>query len=217
MDSRTPAKNKSIESSVREQYDHLAEIYDRRWHSYISDSLAFLNSHLNLSDDQKVLDVACGTGELERSLLERYPNLKITGVDLSQSMLDMARSKFLDRNNVEFLQASAIELPFADASFDSIVTASAFHYFEQPSIALQEMRRVLKPSGRIIVMDWCRDFWFCQIFDLWLKFTDPAHKGCYSQRELRSFLNDAGFDLCAEHRARLPPLWGMMISIATRG
>lgn len=203
------------DSVVSEQYDRLAQIYDRRWHSYILNSLIFLKDYMKLSGDEVILDVACGTGELERILVSDYPNLNITGVDISEKMLDVAKSKFPNSQKIEFLKASANSLPFPDSSFDTIVSASAFHYFNNPINALQEMKRVLKPNGKVIIMDWCRDFWFCQVFDLFLKLTDPAHKNCYTQQELHNFLNKTDFQVTGQERTRPHLLWGIMIATGT--
>jgi len=204
-----------IESQVKEQYDRLAEIYDRRWHSYITTTLIFLKEYLQLSGGEALLDIACGTGELERILVNDYPNLNITGVDISDKMLEVARSKFPDRDRLKFLKASADLLPFPDSSFDFVITASAFHYFDSPIEALREMRRVLKPNGKLIIMDWCRDFWCCQLFDLFLKLVDPSHRNCYTQKELNNFMSKGDFQVSDEKRTRPHLLWEVMIATGT--
>jgi ubiquinone/menaquinone biosynthesis C-methylase UbiE len=202
-----------IESKVSLQYDRLAVIYDRRWGKYLSNTLSLLTTYLqvsqHLSGTENILDIACGTGELERLLLNTHSQLKIVGVDISEKMLGMARLKLPD---LEFIKASAIALPFPDCSFDMAITVSAFHYFDRPIAALVEIRRILKPEGKLIVMDWCRDYWFCQAFDLFLKIFDPAHKECYNQKELRSFLTASGFDILDEKKQKLGVFWGMMIA-----
>lgn len=207
----------SIESTVKNQYDRLAEIYDRRWSRYVSDTLNFLIDYLQgsrqISGNEHVLDLACGTGELERMLLNVHSDLKIVGVDISEKMLDMARLKL---PNLEFVKASAIALPFPDHKFDMVVTVSAFHYFEQPLDTLEEIRRILKPQGRLIIMDWCRDYWLCQTLDLFLKIFDPAHKDCYSQKELHDLLTASGFDVMEEKKQKLGSFWGIMVAIGFR-
>jgi len=201
---------------VSEQYDRLAEIYDRRWHKYIQDTLSFLIAYLQpnptseyISGSERVLDIACGTGELEKLLLDSYPQSQIVGVDISEKMLEMARLKL---PNAEFIKASAIALPFASSSFDLVITASAFHYFDCPDLALTEIHRVLKPKGRLIIMDWCRDYWTCKALNLFLKVFDPAHKGCYSQDELQDFLAIAGFKVMNAKKQKLGFFWGIMIA-----
>jgi ubiquinone/menaquinone biosynthesis C-methylase UbiE len=203
----------SIESKVSNQYDQFAEIYDRRWSSYVSNTLSFLIDHLQrsqqISGNEHILDIACGTGELEKRLLNVHSDLKIIGVDISEKMLDMARLKL---PNLEFVKASAIAMPFPDHKFDMVVTVSAFHYFDQPLDTLEEIRRILKPQGKVIIMDWCRDYWLCHALDLFLKMFDPAHKDCYSQKELRDLLIASGFDVMNEKKQKLGAFWGIMVA-----
>jgi len=199
---------------VAAQYDRLAQIYDRRWHNYIEDTLSYLMAYLRsnpnyLSGSERVLDIACGTGELEKLLLNVYPELKIVGVDISENMLEIARSKL---PNLEFINTSAIALPFASFSFDVVITASAFHYFDRPELALKEIHRVLKPNGKLIIMDWCRDYWTCKALDLFLKIFDPAHKSCYTQKELQSFLTVSKFNVLNSQKAKLGFFWGITIA-----
>jgi len=200
------------------KYDRLAQIYDRRWQAYIAGTLGFLQNYMAVVGDESILNVACGTGELERLLLSEHPHLHLVGVDISTAMVAVAQSKFPPKfpSNapVKFIEASAIALPFADHSFDIVVTASAFHYFDSPLAVLQEMRRVLKPRGRLIVLDWCRDYWYLKVLDLWLKLIDPNHQGCYTQTQLNNFLEQAGLTVSNTQRFTVAPLWGMMVATA---
>jgi ubiquinone/menaquinone biosynthesis C-methylase UbiE len=84
-------------------------------------------------------------GKFERLVLLEQPEQTIVGVDLSEGMLELAQQKCRDYPHVSFQKASVVALPFADRSFDVIVSASAFHYFADPIAALREMQRVLKP------------------------------------------------------------------------
>lgn len=103
---------------------------------------------------ETVLDAACGTGELQRLLLEVYPSLHLVGVGLCESMIEIARARLPSHPHTSFHQAIASRLPFPDGHFDFVVSANSFHYFEDPVAALAEMRRAGKPGGQIIIMDW---------------------------------------------------------------
>ena len=100
----------------------------------------------------KVLDVGCGIGFVS----QLYPNFDITGIDISQEMLD--------RNPHHWLRASAENIPFPDNHFDFIICRSLLHHLEVPQRGLLEMHRVLKPNGR----------WVCwepnlSIFNDWIR------------------------------------------------
>lgn len=205
-----------MNNRVREQYDRLASSYDERWRSYVSDTLAFLKDYLRLSGDERVLDVACGTGELERILLAEYPGLDIIGVDLSENMLEVARRKPTANQNATFEQGSAEELPFSDESFDLVVSANSFHYFDDPLVSLREMRRILEPGSQAVILDWCKDFAACRLCDLALKTLDPAYKQCYRQRELREMFHHAGFEVTDENTRRIRLIWGLMLTTGLR-
>lgn len=199
-----------IESTVRGQYDQLADRYDQRWKNYITDTLTFFKTWANLSSDAVILDVACGTGELERLLAAENPHQHIVGVDLSEQMLAQARQKLHAFSHITFYLATVRSLPFPDHSFDAVISANSFHYFDDPLASLQEMRRVLKPSGRFVLLDWCRDGWLCQLCDIILKWIDPAHKQCYTQKELHDLLTSAQFRISRSTRVRLSLVWELM-------
>ena len=198
------------EVKVRNQYDRLADIYDLRWHNYILNTLSFLRDWERIEPQDRVLDVACGTGEFERLLLERNPRQKITGIDISEKMLNVAREKYRAYPNIEFHQASVHSLLFASESFDVAVCANAFHYFDEPEVALAEMKRVLKPNGKIIILDWNKDYPVCRICDWLLQIFDPAHQQCHTQDQLHQLLLSADFKIYRTTKVRFGFIWGLM-------
>ncbi len=215
----TPIKNSvenQLSNPVRTQYDQLAAIYDQRWQDYMARTLTFLQGWAQLAPQASVLDVACGTGALEVLLLGDAPTRSITGVDLSSQMLAVAAAKCDQYANVNFQPASAESLPFANASFDAVISANAFHYFPQPVAALSEMCRVLKPSGNVVLLDWCKDFLFCRLCDLILPYFDPAYRQCYTQAQLHGFFRQAGLSVIRARRVRFGPVWGMMVASGRR-
>jgi ubiquinone/menaquinone biosynthesis C-methylase UbiE len=204
-----------METIVRQQYNQMATIYDRLWSRYVCKSLSFLKDWAQLDPTYTVLDVACGTGTFEQLILLEQPTQKIVGVDLSEKMLEIAEKKCRSYPNVSFGQASATALPFDDRSFDRVVSASALHYFENSTTALLEMKRVLKPAGEVIILDWCKDDWLCWIYDFVLKRFDRAHQRCYTQAEFHQLLSETGFQIHRSTRFRIGWAWELMIATAT--
>jgi len=199
-----------METLVQQQYDRLAAVYDQRWQGYITNTLAFLVDWARIAPAETVLDVACGTGELERLLIEQQAKQIVTGVDFSNQMLAIARPKFADQPSVTFQQASASALPWSQPEFDVVVCANAFHYFDGPDQVLAEMRRVLQPTGRVVILDWCRDFFVCRLCDWVLGWLDPAHQNCYTEAELHELLTAAGYRIQRSQRVRFGLIWGLM-------
>lgn len=198
---------------VRQEYDRLADEYDTRWRRYIDASVQLAAEVIELQGQERVLDLACGTGQLAARLLARWPQLQITGVDVSSQMLRRARARQLP---VHWLCGEAASLPLADEQFDVVACLSAFHYFRQPRRALVEMRRVLRPGGQLIVVDWCDDYLSCKLCSAWLRLTDRAFYKTYSLAECQTELQHAGFRVLSAVRRRIDWLWGMMRLVATR-
>lgn len=203
------------EAQVREQYDQLATRYDQRWRRYVSNTLSFLKVWAQIAPTDLVLDVACGTGEFERLILNENPAQNMVGVDISDEMLTIAQQKLQAYPNTAFFPASVTNLPLADQSFDVVVSASSFHYFDDSGAALAEMKRVLKPNGKVIILDWCKDYLLCRLCDFLLKIIDPAHKQCYTQAEFHHLLTAAGFNIQRATKVRFGLVWGLMVATAT--
>jgi len=126
-----------------------AEVYERRfvpalfgpWGPRIADLAAVAPGH-------RCLDVACGTGALTRALVARTGDAAlVTGLDAQAAMLDVARR----HAGVTWVEGDAHALPFADHTFDRVVSQFGFMFFEDPVRALREVVRVCRPGGRIVV------------------------------------------------------------------
>lgn len=199
------------DTKVSQQYDRLAAIYDQRWHTYLTNTLQFLKQWIAISKTDYILDVGCGTGYFEQLLLTENAQQSVVGVDISTEMLKIAKQKFSFHPNYQFHQTSVNNLPFDNGYFDLVVSASAFHYFEQPQIALLEMKRVVKPQGKIIILDWCRDYLSCRIFDYILKRFDSAYHQCYTQAELHQLLTLTSLKIERTETFKFGLIWGLMI------
>ena len=102
-------------------------------------------------DNPKTLDVAAGTGDLTFELYRAGAKEPLVCVDLSENMLNVARSKL--SFETEFVVADAEALPFADGSFDCIGSAFGIRNFAHLEQGLAEMARILKPGGRLMLLE----------------------------------------------------------------
>ena len=110
----------------------------------------------------RVLDVGCGPGFYVTELLEVVGrDGLIVGVDVSADMLAVAAKRAGRHDNVEFHEADATSLPVADASFDRALAVQVLEYVPDVSAALAELRRALRPGGRVLVwdVDWATVSW----------------------------------------------------------
>lgn len=99
-----------------------------------------------------VLDLACGTGDLTKALAQK--GFAVTGLDISAEMMEVGKVKCRDLDpQPQFVLGSAEQIPFPDASFDAVTIAFGLRNFDHRAECLQEIRRVLKPGGRLAVLE----------------------------------------------------------------
>ena len=97
----------------------------------------------------KIVDLATGTGDLALALQKKLPDAEVTGVDFLPEMLELAQRKGVRKT----ILADAMRLPFPDASFDCVTIAFGLRNMENWRGALVEMSRVLRPGGRLLVLE----------------------------------------------------------------
>ncbi len=203
-----------------------ARFYDAVWHNYTRKTLEYIWQALDTErlegkasgeEDTTIclLDLACGTGELERRLVSLFPRIKIVALDNSPQMLSQARSKLRGNTQVSFVQGDVTRpLPFTEASFDYVVFANALHYMARPGLLLEEIHRVIKPGGQLIIEDFTvHDYFLWTWFEKLLRVVDPQHYRTYSLSELCRFVTTAGFS-CADGKCfRIDWWWrGMFVT-----
>jgi demethylmenaquinone methyltransferase/2-methoxy-6-polyprenyl-1,4-benzoquinol methylase len=143
------------EGQVRAMFDRIARVYDlmnsvmtaglhHRWRERAADLAA-------LEPGGRALDVACGTGDLAIELARRAgPSGTVVGSDFSEAMLEQARRKSAE---VEWEWANALELPYPDGGFDAATVGFGARNFSDLDCGLSEMARVVRPGGRVVVLE----------------------------------------------------------------
>ena len=212
------AQGWSFYRHVVKRYADLVPSYDVRWRAYLAWTLGKAVEALGLRGTERVLDVGCGTGEFERMAAERFPRLAIVGIDLTPAMVAAARMKSARCPQVNVLVAEAEELPFETEQFDVVMVVNVLHHVQDPHRAMHECLRVLRPQGRVMVVDWCRDFWHCRLMHYWVMRTDPSYVRMYRLAEVVALFEDGAYAVTVEETRRFlaPPLYGILRVIARK-
>lgn len=109
-----------------------------------------------IQGNEKILDIACGTGNLDRIVAETLDTGSICGVDISPKMVEISRERAEEVGyHIDYRVASSIELPYGDSEFDLVFTSLMYHHldYEEKRKTLREIHRVLKRDGRYISVE----------------------------------------------------------------
>lgn len=190
-------------------WDRAAADYERLWHAQIACAQSRLLASASPAPGERVLDVACGTGLVAFGAAKEVgPRGSVVGVDLSEAMVESARHRAVADGvaNVRFERMSADRLELADASFDVALCALGLMYVPEPAQALREMRRVLRPGGRMAAAVWgerSRCGWspvFSIVDDEVRSAVCPLFFHLGTQHNLARLCAETGFTPVAEHR-----------------
>jgi ubiquinone/menaquinone biosynthesis C-methylase UbiE len=141
----------------RRYYDSTARLYDRGFGFCKENRNNLKKVHaiqrfLALPDGARVLEVGTGTGIHASELLRLQP-LRYHGVDLSPGMLAVAQERLRDPRRWRLHAGDGTALPFPDAAFDGAFLSGTLHHFARPDLGVRELARVLRPGGRLVVME----------------------------------------------------------------
>ena len=201
-------------ATIAARYDLLNHLLsgnvDKRWRRLVTKSIYQGLPH----GDGRILDVACGTGDLSLTLSEGG-NARIVGLDFCRPMLDIAASKSKKRGaSVPFVEGDALALPFPACSFDGVTIAFGLRNLAGLESGLRELLRVLRPGGQVAVLEFSKPRYalFRGLFRVYFTKLLPLIGGLISgsrrayqylpdsvsrfpdQKELSALMNKAGFE-----------------------
>jgi ubiquinone/menaquinone biosynthesis C-methylase UbiE len=193
---------------ISEKYNRFARWYD--WGEGVFDLLGLIRLRRRLlwHASGKVLEVAVGTG---KNLRYYSRNCRITAIDVSGAMLNVARKRAEQLSmRVSFFSADAEALPFSDKSFDTVVSSLTTCTFPNPVIALQEMARVCRAEGKILLLEHGRSDH--KSLGRWQDKTAERHArqlGCHWNREPLELVGQAGLKVVEAQRVFLGILYNI--------
>lgn len=160
---------------------------------------------IDFSSSPVILDISCGTGEFLKVLYQKSqgksklngkPSAKLYGIDLAEGMIKKAKLKL--PSSVKLKQADVHHLPFKDNQFDYAITTEAFHHYYGQQKALQEMVRVTKGGGKVIVVD---INFFLKPFHWLMQQLEPGCVRVNSRKEMKSLFERAGLTVLKQKRS----------------
>ncbi|ORX78881.1 methylase [Anaeromyces robustus] len=189
---------KDYKELSRIEFNKQAEKFDTAENCYklCQDSYDPANEEIKSKTFNDLLDIGCGTGNTIAMLLKDLPNVKYTGIDLAEKMIEVAKKKVVNEN-VTFVVGDAENLPFEDNSFDVILCKESIHHYPNPEKFFQESYRVLRPNGRLVIVDMrinapIRALWNHVLFPYVIKMGD-CH--VFNETEIRDLYTNNGFEV----------------------
>ncbi len=193
-------KNKEV---VRKRFNKWPKEYDETFFGWVKGYQAVYKQASKLLDgklhDKKVLDIGCGTGIFLTGLAETYPSSYFVGIDVSDNMILTAneRNKKSKLENLEFKLGDSANLSFEDNSFDYVTSLISLHYWEHDK-AIPEIKRVLKPDGKILIADNSKPI------------SGKGATKIYDKEELKELFESHGFKNIKHHLSAPSRLWGLL-------
>ncbi|ATZ94499.1 class I SAM-dependent methyltransferase [Dickeya fangzhongdai] len=197
--------SKSHQQSVEQQFGEQASAYLNSAVHAQGEDLAELARRLQGKNHASVLDLGCGAGHVSFTVASLVGN--VVACDLSPRMLDVVASAAQEKGltNIRTQQAVAESLPFADGSFDVVISRYSAHHWQDVGQALREVRRVLKPGGEAILMDVVSPGH--PVLDVYLQtvemLRDTSHVRDYTPGEWLTMLSEAGLTVRSLQTSRL--------------
>ena len=180
--------------AIAPRYDFLNRLLsfgvDRRWRKKAVRLLKY-------REGSRILDVATGTGDVALEIARSTPaSVKITGADFCREMVELGEVKVSESpyaGRIDFKVAPCEDLPFADNTFDSITIAFGIRNVVDRKLGLAEMWRVLRPGGRMIILEFStpRSMLFRQIYYFYFRRLLPVVGGLFSRYNAYKYLPDS--------------------------
>ncbi len=198
-------KEQEQSKKVQEMFNNIADKYD-----FLNGLLSFaLDDNwrrnairlANIKPNNKVLDLACGTGDMISQIQKQHPDAIIYGADFSVNMLHISQKKL---GSIPFTAADAHNLPFKDNTFDRLTMAFGFRNVTDKARGLSELYRVIKPGGKVCILELTRPenkltSFFYKIYFMHLL---PFIGGLFSSKKAYKYLPDSVYKFPKRHEYR---------------
>lgn len=184
-----------------------AKTFDKKIFGFFRHIQGKLLDYVEMRPGMTFMDIGCGTGW---AVMEAAKRLKgegrFIGVDISEGMIERAKKSAFGITGVNFLQASSENLPFVAKDINLIISTMSFHHYLNPVKALTEMLRVLKPGGKVYILDLTADDFFTRSIDRMSRAVEKEHVRFYSSAEYHEMFEQSGLKLIKSEKMVSYPL-----------
>jgi len=185
--------------SSKDYFNQVASQWDEMRTAFFSEAVRErAYAVAGVSAGQVAADIGAGTGFVAEGLVQR--GLHVICVDQSEAMLRELRKKFADVENVEYRLGDAESLPILDTSLDAVFANMYLHHVEDPAKAIGEMRRTLKPGGRLVITDMDEhsfEFLISEHHDRWMGFLREDVRRWFEEAGLINVAVDSVGEKCS--------------------
>jgi demethylmenaquinone methyltransferase/2-methoxy-6-polyprenyl-1,4-benzoquinol methylase len=204
-----------LADSTIKRYNHKAERYEQKWQKYLDHTHQKLLKHIKVNPSDVILDSSGGTGLLaEKLIIQNYSFEHLVINDPSDKMLGIARQRLSGKPSISFENSKIQKLSFPQRSFTKIICLNSFHFYEQQEQVLKGFYRLLKPGGKLYILDWNREGFF-RILDTLIRWSSTEYINTRSLAELQQLMAHNGFNIQASHRWRWR-YWKLMFIEGTK-
>lgn len=176
-----------------EAFNRKAERYEQRWKNYLRHTHRIFLDHITTEENDILLDASSGTGLLAEEMLDSgMPFKKLVLNDPSGGMLDFARNRLEEHSQITYSNNTVENLDLNQQYFDRIFCLNAFHFYSDQHKVLENFNRVLKPGGRLYVLDWNRAGFF-RLVNIIIKWSTTENINTLSLVEMTKMLSEYGF------------------------
>lgn len=187
---------------ISEKYDFMNNVMSFGTHNYVK--YRSIQS-LNIQTNNNIIDLCCGTGDLARIIKQLHPDTCVTGIDISEKMLQIAKSKS-SKGKIQYLQGDVTNLPYQDNTFDIVTMGFGLRNIQNAEKAVEEAYRILKPHGSFLHLDFGEANFLSKIYER----TTPILAKIFTK-------NDFSYDYLIKSKQNFPPPKDLIKDFQSKG
>lgn len=190
-------------SAITDDYKNLAAVYEDRWARFMMPVRQWVMRELDrdINNEPDIIDMGCGTGAVLKAVHDQNKDAHLTGVDISQDMLDVAEKKFGAADNVKWVRSDLENFDEGQGCYDIVICLFVYHHIQDQTAFLDRLIQLAKPGGKIVIADYALDSIVMWIAEIYWRFFLPSHTKALSSKNLaRHVRRRSGIEIVAQKR-----------------